>query len=207
MAFVKTAWVQGQLPDISAAQLNRIEQGVADAHPSSIASYTSQGGSFDIACASTDGYARITLDGFFALGGTGREFLGRINGATMLDNRTTSAAHGNSGSGFFNNAGEFGEGLGTAPAGKIGTLDSWGMDVSARIVFECELRTGHHRVWKCEYFFGGVSGNYRNKWEITHGRIRGAVTYDDGAAITSIGINLNGAIFTGRVVGRRGEFA
>lgn len=206
MAFTKTTWTPNALPAFNATQLNRIEQGIADAHPFVIADYTNQGGSFDIACASADGYARITLDGLFVLGGTGRELLGRINGATLLDNRTTYSGHGNSGSGFFNNAGEFGEGI-AATAGKIATLDSWGMDVSARVVFECELRTGRHRVWKCEYVEAGVSGNYRNKYEVMHGRIRGAVTYDDGAAITSIGVNLNGAVFTGRVVGRRGEFA
>jgi hypothetical protein len=32
MAFVKTTWVDRQVPKISAAQLNRIEQGIADAH-------------------------------------------------------------------------------------------------------------------------------------------------------------------------------
>lgn len=33
MAFVKTAWTDRQVPKLVAAQLNRIEQGVADAHP------------------------------------------------------------------------------------------------------------------------------------------------------------------------------
>lgn len=205
MTYTKTTWIDDATA-LTALNFNNMEQGIADAHPSLAVDYTSQGGSIDLPLASTDGYARLTLDGLFVLGGTTREFLGRVNGATLLDNRTTWAAHGNSGSGFFNNAGEFGEGL-SGTVGKIGTFDSWGMDISARVVFECELRTGRHRVWKCEYFVGGVSGNFRNKWEVMHGRIRGAVTYDDGAAINSIGINLNGAIFTGRAVGRRGEFA
>lgn len=32
MAFVKTTWVDGALPSISAAQLNRMDQGILDAH-------------------------------------------------------------------------------------------------------------------------------------------------------------------------------
>jgi hypothetical protein len=32
MAYVKTTWIDDTLPDITAAQLNRIEQGIADAH-------------------------------------------------------------------------------------------------------------------------------------------------------------------------------
>lgn len=32
MAFVKTTWTDGAAPAVSAAQLNRIEQGIADAH-------------------------------------------------------------------------------------------------------------------------------------------------------------------------------
>jgi hypothetical protein len=32
MAFVKTTWIDDSAPDMTAAQLNRIEQGIADAH-------------------------------------------------------------------------------------------------------------------------------------------------------------------------------
>src|SRR3954454_6277867 len=100
MSYTKTTWVD-DVTALTALNFNNMEQGIADAHPSFVGDYTSQGGSIDMAVASTDGYAKLTLDGLFVLGGATRELLGRVNAATLLDNRTTYSTHGNSGSGFF----------------------------------------------------------------------------------------------------------